>query len=307
MSFALTPALSLHLLDFPKLNQELQTVMTPVLKKRQYLLYNFCKYVPQPREEKPSVQIFLFLFGEAEPLKARVVLDSNNGEMCKLAEYLEFAMIGFLGELNTLVFAVPHPKEGVTDYYVANIGQHLSREEAVLRVVLMKEWRDPQCRFNASLVIDQKSSSVFVIGGYDHIKNDSLEYISCFIKCRWERDGSEKVELKAEVEKSHKMFQGRVGAYNTGMFSTVFRNPYNENKIAFRNATFMLYSFDREYGEELAADIAKGTERMQKDFLNIGGGLKDSTIFATGRFSTKKPGIRYLKYDTSSNENPIIN
>lgn len=46
---------------------------------------------------------------------------------------------------------------------------------------------------------------------------------------------------------------------------------------------------------------------MQKDFFNIGGRLKDSTIFATGRFSTKQPGIRYLKYDTALNENPIIN
>lgn len=50
------------------------------------------------------------------------------------------------------------------------------------------------------------------------------------------------------MEKSHRMFQGRIGAYNTGMFNTVFRNPYNENKIAFRNATFMLYSFDRDSG-----------------------------------------------------------
>ncbi len=46
---------------------------------------------------------------------------------------------------------------------------------------------------------------------------------------------------------------------------------------------------------------------MKKDFFNLGGGLKDSTIFATGRFSTKKPGIRYLKYDPASDENPIIN
>lgn len=45
------------------------------------------------------------------------------------------------------------------------------------------------------------------------------------------------------------MFQGRVGAFNTGMFNTVFKTPYNEDKIAFRNSTFMLYHFDREYGE----------------------------------------------------------
>lgn len=39
---------------------------------------------------------------------------------------------------------------------------------------------------------------------------------------------------------------------------------------------------------------------MRKEFFNVGGGLKDSSVFATGRFSTKRPGIRYLKYNTNS-------
>lgn len=63
----------------------------------------------------------------------------------------------------------------------------------------------------------------------------------------------------------------------------------------------MIYSFNREYGEELEAEIAANSKKMQKDFFNLGGRLKDSTIFATGRFSTKQPGIRYLKYDTALN------
>lgn len=199
--------------------------MTPVLKKKQHFLYSFCKYVPQKKEEKPPVQIFLFLFGETEPIKAKILLESNNDYICQQKEYLEYTMIGFLGDLNTLVFAVP--KAGATEYYVSNVSQHLSKEEGVLRVVHMREWRDPQGRFSGSLVVDQKSGSVFVIGGYDHFRNDSLDFISCFIKCRWERDSSDRLELKAEIEKSHKMFQGRIGAYNTGMFSTVFKNPYN--------------------------------------------------------------------------------
>ncbi len=134
-------------------------------------------------------------------------------------------MIGFLGELNTLVFAVS--LSGATEYYVSKVDQHYSKEEGVLRVVRMREWRDPQGRFNGSLVVDQKSNSIFVIGGYDHTRNDSLDFISCFLKCRWEQDSSERFEFKADIEKSHRMFQGRIGAYNTGMFNTVFKNPYN--------------------------------------------------------------------------------
>lgn len=171
----------------------------------------------------------------------------------------------------------------------------------------MKEWKDSQARYHGSLIIDQKSFSIFMIGGYDYEKNDSLDYISCFLKCRWEKESNERLEFKAEMEKSHKLFQGQLGTYNTGVFNTVFKNPYNEKKIAFRNSSFMIYSFNREYGEELEAEIAANNKKMQKDFFNLGGRLKDSTIFATGRFSTKQPGIRYLKYDTTLNENPIIN
>jgi hypothetical protein len=161
--------------------------MAPVLKKRKYLCYNFCKYVPTEKDAQ-QLHILLFLFGEALPAKARIILDSTNGEMCPLRAFLDQTMVGFLGELNTLVFVVPLP--GATEYYVSKVDQHFSREEGVLRVVHMREWRDPQGRFNGSLVVDQKSGSVFAIGGYDHTKNDSLEFISCFIKCRWEREGS---------------------------------------------------------------------------------------------------------------------
>lgn len=53
----------------------------------------------------------------------------------------------------------------------------------------MREWRDPQGRFNGSLVVDQKTNSIFVIGGFDSHKNDSLEFISCFIRCKWDNEG----------------------------------------------------------------------------------------------------------------------
>lgn len=89
------------------------------------------------------------------------------------------------------------PLTGATEYYVSKVDQHFSKEEGLLRLVRMREWRDQQGRFNGSLVVDQKSNSFFVIGGYDHTKNDSLDFISCFIKCRWEQDGSERIELKA--------------------------------------------------------------------------------------------------------------
>lgn len=85
--------------------------------------------------------------------------------MCSLRTYLDQTMVGFLGELNTLLFVVPLP--GITEYFVAKVDQHFSREDATLRVILMREWRDPLGRFNGSLVVDQKSSSIFVIGGYD--------------------------------------------------------------------------------------------------------------------------------------------
>ena len=48
MGFALTPALTFQLLDFPKINKELEGIMAPVIKKKKYLCYNFCKYVPLP-------------------------------------------------------------------------------------------------------------------------------------------------------------------------------------------------------------------------------------------------------------------
>ena len=51
----------------------------------------------------------------------------------------------------------------------------------------MEAWKDPQSRLYASLVVDQNINSIFVIGGIDKFKNDSLEYISCFTKCRWEK------------------------------------------------------------------------------------------------------------------------
>lgn len=112
----------------------------------------------------------------------------------------------------------------------------------------MQDWKDPQGRHYGSLVVDQKSASIFVIGGYDIHKNDSLDYISCFLKCRWIKESNGKNQFKAQIQKSHKLFQGRVGAYNTGIFNTVFKNPYNENKIAFKNSTFMIYSFNRDLG-----------------------------------------------------------
>lgn len=79
MGFGLTPALNSQLLDYPRLNQELEGVMTPALKKRRYLIYSFCKYVPQPHEEKTQLHIFLFLFGEKHPIKARILLEANSG------------------------------------------------------------------------------------------------------------------------------------------------------------------------------------------------------------------------------------
>jgi hypothetical protein len=39
----------------------------------------------------------------------------------------------------------------------------------------------------------------------------------------------------------------------------------------------------------------------------LGGNVKDSTVFASGRFTSKKPGVRYITYDPDSTENPIIN
>jgi len=107
----------------------------------------------------------LFIFGESSPIRTRIFLEGNNGEMCSLRTYLDQTMVGFLGELNTLLFVVPLP--GITEYFVAKVDQHFSREEATLRVILMREWRDPLGRFNGSLVVDQRSSSIFVIGGYD--------------------------------------------------------------------------------------------------------------------------------------------
>ena len=134
-------------------------------------------------------------------------------------------MINFIGEKNTLILAVPFA--GSTEYYVSSLDHHFNLDEGTLKVVHMKDWKDSQARFHGSMIIDQKSCSIFMIGGYDYEKNDSLDYISCFIKCRWEKESNERLEFKAEVEKSHKLFQGQLGTYNTGVFNTVFKNPYN--------------------------------------------------------------------------------
>jgi hypothetical protein len=88
MGLALTPALASQLLDFPRLNAELEEVMAPVLKQRKYLCFNFCKYVPLPTDSSSSLHILLFLFGEALPVRARLVLESNSAEMCKQKEYV---------------------------------------------------------------------------------------------------------------------------------------------------------------------------------------------------------------------------
>ena len=77
----------------------------------------------------------------------------------------------------------------------------------VLKVVEMQAWKDPQSRLYASLVVDQNINSIFVIGGLDKTKNDSLDYISCFTKCRWET--IDKLEFKAEIQKDHKLFAGQ--------------------------------------------------------------------------------------------------
>lgn len=97
-------------------------------------------------------------------------------------------MINFVGEANTLVFAVPI--SGSTEYYVSNLNFHFSSDEKILKIVHMKDWKDPLGRYHGSLVVDQKSSTVFAIGGYDIHKNDSLEYISCFLKCRWVKESN---------------------------------------------------------------------------------------------------------------------
>jgi hypothetical protein len=304
-NFRQTAAIHSQLLNFPKISEELESVMVPVVRKKEHFLYSFCKYVAQPKENLKHLHIFLFIFGMAEPVKARLIVENSKVDICKYENYTSDVMVNFLGERNTLVFAVPLP--GATEYYVSNLGHHFSLDEQLLRLVHMKDWKDPQGRFNGSMVVDQKTSSVFVIGGFDPHKNDSLEYISCFLKCRWEKEGEERVELRATVEKSHKMFQGRSGAYHTGTFSTVFKNPFNESKITFKHGSFLIYYYSREYYRDLEKEIEANNEPMKRDFLNLGGALKDPTIFATGRFSTKKPGIRYLKYDPASDENPIIN
>lgn len=47
-NFKQTIGINSQILDFAKLNDELEAIMTPTIKEERYYLYSFCKYVPQP-------------------------------------------------------------------------------------------------------------------------------------------------------------------------------------------------------------------------------------------------------------------
>lgn len=92
-------------------------------------------------------------------------------------------MVALIGKINTLVLAISTKKSG-TEYFISNV-HNLNREELILPVRHMREWKDPLGRFNGNLIVDQNHSFIFGIGGFDFYHNDSLPYISCFLNCRW--------------------------------------------------------------------------------------------------------------------------
>lgn len=102
-----TVGVTSQILDFPKINEALQGIMTPNTKKKEYYLYSFCKYSPQPNEDKTQIYIFLFIFGQKGPVKAKVVIDSSSSQICTINTYLNHVMINFIGKINTLVIGVP--------------------------------------------------------------------------------------------------------------------------------------------------------------------------------------------------------
>lgn len=45
-NFKQTIGINSQILDFGKLNDELEAVMTPAIKEERFYLYSFCKYIP---------------------------------------------------------------------------------------------------------------------------------------------------------------------------------------------------------------------------------------------------------------------
>lgn len=101
------------------------------------------------------------------------------------------------------------------------------------------EWRDALGRYGGKLVVDQESNNVYCIGGFDRDNNDSLDYISCFLNCRWENG-----EFKYIVDKSHHLFSNKKSK-EISNFSTFMKISAQANKITLRNASYLIFNYDR--------------------------------------------------------------
>jgi hypothetical protein len=144
------------------------------------------------------------------------------------------------------------------------------------------------------------------MGGFDSRLSDSLEYISCFINCNWEMVDN-KFEFKYQIDISHKLFRTKATVpQKLNNLGNIFKNTYNENKMAFKNTTIAICSFSRDDAAENNKKLVNKGE-IKKSFFGVGGELKDSSLFVSGRFSHCKPGFRYLNYDPKSSDNPIVN
>lgn len=69
----------------------------PEKETKQFLVYSFCKYIAQPQEKTENLFLVLFLHGEKEALKVRI-LTEKTGELCKYDIYKKNVMIGLIGQ-----------------------------------------------------------------------------------------------------------------------------------------------------------------------------------------------------------------
>jgi hypothetical protein len=90
--------------EYTKINEMLERITTPIVQKKEYYLYGFCKYYRQPEEKDKYLYILLFLHSQTNPAKVRIVTEGN-GELTDHDGYTK-TMIGLIGKINTLVFAV---------------------------------------------------------------------------------------------------------------------------------------------------------------------------------------------------------
>ena len=115
-----TAALNSRIINFTELNRSIEKVIKPEEEMRQLNIYSFCKYYPQPGEEK-TLKLALFFHGKTVPTLVGLADSKGNRLGIQPDDYLTHGSVAYLGKLKTFFFCIPCKKG--TLYYRSSIDQ----------------------------------------------------------------------------------------------------------------------------------------------------------------------------------------